>query len=138
MDTSKPAIFVNGALLPMHVRKRVRTVIQVVGADRGAVVGKSPDDLQLVVKGSPPSAPLTNFVEVIGIADSEKSIQAEIWTNFGDAFGMAYCFFVKFLSIVLPFLKYIGFCCFYLRGLSGPIEQTQIIFSSTYRLSLNH
>lgn len=61
-------------------------MIQVVGADRGAVVGKSPDDLQLVVKGSPPSAPLTNFVEVIGIADSEKSIQAEIWTNFGDAF----------------------------------------------------
>uniref|UniRef100_A0A6N2MVK6 Uncharacterized protein n=1 Tax=Salix viminalis TaxID=40686 RepID=A0A6N2MVK6_SALVM len=84
MDTSKPAIFVNGALLPMHVRKRVRTVIQVVGADRGAIVGKSPDDLQLVVKGSPPSAPLSNFVEVIGIADSEKSIQAEIWTNFGE------------------------------------------------------
>ncbi|KAB5552998.1 hypothetical protein DKX38_010309 [Salix brachista] len=86
MDTSKPAIFVNGALLPMHVRKRVRTVIQVVGADRGAIVGKSPDDLQLVVKGSPPSAPLSNFVEVIGIADSEKSIQAEIWTNFGEVF----------------------------------------------------
>ncbi|KAJ6698355.1 REPLICATION PROTEIN A 14 KDA SUBUNIT A-RELATED [Salix purpurea] len=62
MDTSKPAIFVNGALLPMHVRKR------------------------LVVKGSPPSAPLSNFVEVIGIADSEKSIQAEIWTNFGEVF----------------------------------------------------
>ncbi|KAG5243987.1 replication protein [Salix suchowensis] len=61
MDTSKPAIFVNG----------VRTVIQVVGADRGAIVGKSPDDLQLVV---------------IGIADSEKSIQAEIWTNFGEVF----------------------------------------------------
>ncbi|KAJ6406689.1 hypothetical protein OIU84_010240 [Salix udensis] len=86
MDTSKPAIFVNGALLPMHVRKRVRTVIQVVGADRGAIVGKSPDDLQLVVEGSPPSAPLSNFVEVIGIADSEKSIQAEIWTNFGEVF----------------------------------------------------
>ncbi|KAJ6361838.1 hypothetical protein OIU78_002282 [Salix suchowensis] len=45
----------------MHVRKRVRTVIQVVGADRGAIVGKSPDDLQLVVKGSPPSAPSFKF-----------------------------------------------------------------------------
>ncbi|OAY40851.1 replication protein A 14 kDa subunit A [Manihot esculenta] len=86
MDTSKPAIFVNGGLLPMHVRKRVRTVIQVLGSDRGTVIGKSTDDHQLTVKGSPPSVPLTNFVEVIGIADSEKSIQAEIWTNFGDTF----------------------------------------------------
>ncbi|KAF2296454.1 hypothetical protein GH714_038244 [Hevea brasiliensis] len=86
MDTSKPAIFVNGGLLPMHVRKRVRTVVQVIGSDRGAVIGKSTDDQQLSVKGAPPSVPLTNFVEVIGIADSEKSIQAEIWTNFGDTF----------------------------------------------------
>ncbi|EEF32041.1 replication protein A 14 kDa subunit B [Ricinus communis] len=87
MDTSKPAIFVNGALLPMHVRKRVRTVIQVIGSDRGAVIGKSSDDHQIVVKGTPPpSAPLSKFVEVIGIADTDKSIQADIWTNFGDSF----------------------------------------------------
>ncbi|CAI0462274.1 unnamed protein product [Linum tenue] len=86
MDTSNPAILVNGNLLPMHVRKRVRTVIQVLNSERGSVIGKSTDDQQLVIKGSPPSTPLTNFVEVIGIADSDKSIQAEIWTNFGDNF----------------------------------------------------
>lgn len=74
----------------MHVRKRVRTVIQVLGSDRGTVIGKSTDDHQLTVKGTPPSVPLTNFVEVIGIADSEKSIQAEIWTNFGDTFGKTF------------------------------------------------
>ncbi|KAL6141743.1 hypothetical protein ACLB2K_060030 [Fragaria x ananassa] len=37
----------------------------------------------LIVKGTPPSS-LTKFVEVIGIADSDKSIQASIWNNFGD------------------------------------------------------
>ncbi|CAN0879495.1 Replication protein A 14 kDa subunit B [Linum grandiflorum] len=90
MDTSNPAIFVNGALLPMHLRKRVRTVIQVLQSEHGSVIGKTTDDQQIVIKGSPPhqSEPLTTFVEVIGIADTEKSIQAEIWTNFGDAAGM--------------------------------------------------
>ncbi|KAJ8899552.1 hypothetical protein K2173_018526 [Erythroxylum novogranatense] len=86
MDTSKPAIFVNGGLLAMHVKKRVRAVLQIVGSDRGSVIAKSTDDHQIVVKGSPPPSPLTTFVEVIGVADSEKSIQAEIWTNFGDSF----------------------------------------------------
>ncbi|CAN1141925.1 Replication protein A 14 kDa subunit B [Linum perenne] len=89
MDTSNPAIFVNGSLLPMHLRKRVRTVIQVLVSEPGSVVGKTTDDVQIVIKGSPPpqSEPLTTFVEVIGIADTEKSIQAEIWSNFGDAAG---------------------------------------------------
>ncbi|MFS7943105.1 putative replication factor A protein [Helianthus anomalus] len=31
-------------------------------------------------------APLTTFVEVIGVADSAQSIHAEIVTNFGDTF----------------------------------------------------
>ncbi|KAJ8570550.1 hypothetical protein K7X08_037522 [Anisodus acutangulus] len=43
----------------------------------------STDDQQIVVKGNPPG-PLTTFVEVIGIADSNQSIRAEIWSNFGD------------------------------------------------------
>ncbi|CAI9783317.1 unnamed protein product [Fraxinus pennsylvanica] len=34
--------------------------------------------------GCHPPGPLSTFVEVIGIADSNQSIQAEIWTNFGD------------------------------------------------------
>ncbi|XP_050226825.1 replication protein A 14 kDa subunit B-like [Mercurialis annua] len=85
MDTSQPAIFVNGALLPMHVRKRVRTVVQIIGSDRVGVTGKSSDDHQITIKGNPPPS-LTNFVEVIGIADTDKSIQPEIWTSFGDTF----------------------------------------------------
>lgn len=63
-------------------------MMQVVRSDGGAVIGKSTDDKQLVVKGSSPPAPLTNFVEVIGIVDSDQSIRAEIWTNFGDTIDM--------------------------------------------------
>ncbi|XP_027353056.1 replication protein A 14 kDa subunit B-like [Abrus precatorius] len=88
MDTSNPAAFVNAELLHFYVGRRVRALIQVVRSDGGAVVGKSTDEKQLVVKGSPPPTPLTNFVEVIGIVDSDKSIRAEIWTNFGDAIDM--------------------------------------------------
>ncbi|GAB2300723.1 Replication protein A 14 kDa subunit B [Dionaea muscipula] len=91
MDTSNPAVFVNGGMLRMFVGRRVRTVIQVIRYDAGAVVGKSTDDHQLVVKGSPPSQPLTTWVEIIGIADSSQSIRADIWTNFGDNFD-PYCY----------------------------------------------
>lgn len=97
MDTSNPAVFVNAELLRMYVGRKVRALIQVLRSDGGVVTGKSTDDNQLVVKGSPPFA-LTNFVEVIGIADSEKSIHAEVWTNFGDTIGMGFLPF----SITLP------------------------------------
>ncbi|KAL5539611.1 hypothetical protein UlMin_043758 [Ulmus minor] len=60
-----------------------------------AVVGKSTDKNQIVMKGSPPVS-FTNFVEVIGIADGVKSIKAEIWTNFGDSIGMLLpCFIIS-------------------------------------------
>ncbi|XP_052174609.1 replication protein A 14 kDa subunit B-like [Diospyros lotus] len=85
MDTSNPAVFVNVELLRLYVGRKVRAVIQVVRSDGNVVVGKSTDDKQLIVKGSPP-VPLTTYVEVIGIADSNQSIHAEIWTNFGDTF----------------------------------------------------
>ncbi|CDP15432.1 unnamed protein product [Coffea canephora] len=86
MDTSSPAVLVNGELLRMHVGKRVRAVIQVLRSDgSGTVTGKSTDGQQIFVKGHPP-APLSTFVEVIGIADSNQSIRADIWTNFGDVF----------------------------------------------------
>ncbi|XP_075516148.1 replication protein A 14 kDa subunit B-like [Primulina tabacum] len=84
MDTSNPAVFVNADLLRMHVGRRVRAAIQVLRSDGGgSVVGKSTDEQQLVIKGHPPH-PLTTFVEVIGVADSNQSIKADIWTNFGD------------------------------------------------------
>ncbi|KAL7137359.1 hypothetical protein ABFS83_10G086000 [Erythranthe nasuta] len=88
MDTSNPAVLVNAELLRMHVGRRVRAVIQVLKSDGGgSVVGKSTDEQQLIIKGYP-SAPLSTFVEVIGIADSNQSIQADSWTNFGDNFEM--------------------------------------------------
>ncbi|XP_028075474.1 replication protein A 14 kDa subunit B-like [Camellia sinensis] len=87
MDTSSPAVFLDAKLLPMYMRRRVRAVIQVVQPNGGGVVRKSTDKKQLVVKGSPP-LPLITYVEVIGIAGSNQSIHAEIWTNFGDTFDM--------------------------------------------------
>ena len=95
MDTSSPAAFVNGGLLGMHLGRKVRAVIQVTRSDVESVVGKSTDDRQIVVKGSPP-VPLTSYVEVIGVAETDSSIQAEIWTNFGDSFGMAFYTIYKF------------------------------------------
>ncbi|KAK7378804.1 hypothetical protein VNO80_04252 [Phaseolus coccineus] len=87
MDMSNPAAFVNAELLHFYVGRRVRALMQVVRSDGGVVIGKSTDEKQLVVKGSPP-APLTTFVEVFGIVNSDKSIAAEIWTNFGDSIDM--------------------------------------------------
>ncbi|XP_031103569.1 replication protein A 14 kDa subunit B-like [Ipomoea triloba] len=83
MDLSNPAVFVNAELLRMYVGRRVRAVIQVIRSDGGTVTGKSTDDQQIFIKGQPPG-PLSTFVEVIGVADSNQSIRAEIWSNFGD------------------------------------------------------
>ncbi|ESW34909.1 hypothetical protein PHAVU_001G191000 [Phaseolus vulgaris] len=87
MDMSNPAAFVNAELLHFYVGRRVRALMQVVRSDGGVVIGKSTDEKQVVVKGTPP-APLTTFVEVFGIVSSDKSIAAEIWTNFGDSIDM--------------------------------------------------
>lgn len=87
MDMSNPAVFVNAEFLKEHVGRKVRTVVQVVQSDGDKVIGKSTDEIQLVVKGNPPNA-LSTFVEVIGIADTIQSIEAEIWTNFGDTFDV--------------------------------------------------
>lgn len=99
MDTSNPAVFVNAELLRLYVGRRVRAVIQVLQSDGGVVMGKSTDENQIVVKGSPP-APLSKFVEIVGIADSEKSIRAEVWSNFGDSFGMGFFPLIIILLIV--------------------------------------
>ncbi|CAI9097717.1 OLC1v1034191C1 [Oldenlandia corymbosa var. corymbosa] len=85
MDTTNPAVFTNAELLRMHVGRRVRAVIQVVRNDGGNVIGKSTDDQQIVVKMNP-TGPLSSFIEVIGIAESNQSIHAQSWTNFGDVF----------------------------------------------------
>lgn len=86
MDTSSPAVFVNSEILKMYLGRRVRAVIQVLRNDAGVIVGKSTDGQQLTVKGSQ-AFPLSRYVEVIGIADSNQSIRAEICTDFGENFG---------------------------------------------------
>lgn len=86
MDTSNPAVFVNGELLKMYIGKKVRTVVQIIRSENEVVHGKSVDDQQLIVKGIP-STDLTQFVEVIGTAESPQSIHADKWHNFGDTFG---------------------------------------------------
>ncbi|CAK8544087.1 unnamed protein product [Lathyrus sativus] len=91
MDSLSPAVFVNAELLPFCVGRRVRTVIQVVRSEGVLVIGKSPDEKQITVKTSPDSPlpdPFTAFVEVVGIVSSDKSIKAELWTNFGDEIDM--------------------------------------------------
>ncbi|KAH0461672.1 hypothetical protein IEQ34_009247 [Dendrobium chrysotoxum] len=87
MDTSSPAVFVNAELLKMHVGKRVRTVLQVARNEGGVMVGQSTDGQQLTVKGGDPKGfALSHYVEVIGIADGNQSIRAEICTDFGERF----------------------------------------------------
>ncbi|KAL5058734.1 hypothetical protein RYX36_030338 [Vicia faba] len=91
MDSLSPTVFVNAELLPFYVGRRVRTMIQVVQFDGVFVIGKSPDEKQMIVKISPDSPlplPHTGFVDVIGIVSSDKSIKAELWTNFGDEIGI--------------------------------------------------
>lgn len=87
MDTSSPAVLVNAELLKMYVGKRVRAVVMVMRIDGGFIIGQSTDGHQLTIKGSQPF-PLSTFIEVIGIADTNQSIRAEICTDFGDKIGM--------------------------------------------------
>ncbi|ERN16780.1 replication protein A 14 kDa subunit [Amborella trichopoda] len=88
MDISSPAVFVNGELLKMHTGRRVRSVVQVVRVDTGGFVAQTSDGLQLSVKATTVD-PLSKFVEVIGVAEGNQTIRAEMCTNFGDAFDMA-------------------------------------------------
>ncbi|XP_068664130.1 replication protein A 14 kDa subunit-like [Aristolochia californica] len=83
MDTSNPAAFVNAELLKMYVGQRVRALVQVLRNEDGNFVGQSTDGHQLTIRDSP-SFPLSNYVEVIGIADGNQSIRAEICTDFGE------------------------------------------------------
>lgn len=97
MDTSNPSVFVNAELLRLYVGRRVRAVIHVQSEGSGVIYGKSTDENQIIVKGSPPF-PLSKFVEVIGVADTDKSIRADVWTNFGDSFGIFFSLSIRVLE----------------------------------------
>lgn len=100
MDTSNPAVFVNGELLSMHRGRRIRAVVQVIQSNGGIVTGKSTDEQQLTVHGLP-TVPHMNFVEVVGIAEDNKNINVEHWTDFGTTFGMYYNHFFLLSSLCL-------------------------------------
>ncbi|KDP43387.1 hypothetical protein JCGZ_26487 [Jatropha curcas] len=87
METSSPAIFVNGETLQMYTGKKVRAVVQVIECDGGNTIVKSTDEHEWIVKELPlPSVPLLNYIEVIGVAETNKSIRAELCTDFGNTF----------------------------------------------------
>ncbi|KAH7414833.1 hypothetical protein KP509_14G013100 [Ceratopteris richardii] len=89
MDTSNPAPFVNAELLKRYPGRRVRCVLKVVRAEgNSSLSGLTSDGLHISVKQVPSVASLSQFVEVIGVVDSDRSLRAEICTNFGDTFGM--------------------------------------------------
>lgn len=69
-----------------RVRAVVRAVVKVLRIEGGLIIGQSTDGHQLIVRGSQPF-PLSTFIEVIGIADTNQSIRAEICTDFGEQFG---------------------------------------------------
>ncbi|KAL5226965.1 hypothetical protein ABZP36_015230 [Zizania latifolia] len=88
MDTSSPSAFVNGEILKRFVGRRVRTVIQIQRDEAGLLVGQSTDGHQLTIKGAS-GAPTSHYVEVIGIAENNQTINAEVWTDFGENFDPA-------------------------------------------------
>ncbi|KAG7028115.1 Replication protein A 14 kDa subunit B [Cucurbita argyrosperma subsp. argyrosperma] len=134
MDTSNPSVFVNAELLRLYVGRRVRAVIQVQSEGNGVIYGKSTDNNQIVVKGSPPF-PLSKFVEVIGIADTDKSIRADVWTNFGDSFDdePQIDLLEIYAQIHLPSINYVSL----LMGSSNPcLSDTQARHSLVRKLNL--
>nr|ADE76427.1 unknown [Picea sitchensis] len=89
MDTSNPAVLVNGEVIRRYVGRRVRCVLKVIRGDGGILQGETSDGQQISVKQAPPAISLSQFVEVIGIAENDRTIRAEICTNFGDKFEMS-------------------------------------------------
>ena len=90
MDTSGPAAFVNGEILKMFVGRRVRTVVQAQREEGGVLFGQSTEWHQLTIIGAS-GAPMSHYVEIIGIAEPNQAIRAEVCTDFGENFGENCC-----------------------------------------------
>ncbi|KAH7314896.1 hypothetical protein KP509_21G026100 [Ceratopteris richardii] len=90
MDTSNPAPLVNAELLKRYPGRRVRCVLKLVRAEgNSAFSGLTSDGMHVSVKQVPSATSLSQYVEVIGVVDSDRSIRAEMCTNFGDNFDMS-------------------------------------------------
>lgn len=86
MDASGLPAFANGEMLKTLVGRRVRTVVQVQHHEGGLLVGQSTDGYQLTIRGAM-DIPVSHFMEVFGTAESDRSICAEVCTDFGNNFG---------------------------------------------------
>jgi hypothetical protein len=75
----------------MFVGRRVRTVVQVQRNESGVLAVQSTDGHQLTIRGAPGAPETPHYIEVMGIPDSNQSIRAESWTDFGENFGEIYC-----------------------------------------------
>lgn len=47
---------------------------------------QSTDGLQLTIRGAPDAPEAPHYIEVTGIPESNQSIRAESWTDFGENF----------------------------------------------------
>eukprot|EP01018_Ginkgo_biloba_P006777 Gb_36734 [translate_table: standard] len=100
MDTSNPAVMVNGEVIRRYIGRRVRCVLNVVRSDGGILLGQTSDGQQISVKQAPPAISLSQFVEVIGVAETDRTIRAETCTNFGDKFGRCLVFLQTWLPTI--------------------------------------
>jgi replication factor A3 len=82
MDMNLLSTLVNGETLKMFVGTKVRTVVKVHRTEGGVLVGQSTDGHQLTIKGASEGVE-SHYLEVIGVADSGQSINAEICKDFG-------------------------------------------------------
>lgn len=85
-DNACPAAIVNGEMLKMFIGQRVCTVLKVQHSEGGVLVGQSTDGHQLTIRGAP-EVPESHYMHVIGIADNNQSIHAEVCKDFGENFG---------------------------------------------------
>jgi replication factor A3 len=110
MDTSNPAPLVNAELLKRYTGRRVRCVMKVLREEgSSSFVGLSSDGMQLSVKHPSAGLPRAQFVEVIGVADSDRSLRAEIVTGSLRPLILALELFV-FTSFLLMRIRPISLC----------------------------
>ena len=87
-DISNPRPMVNSKLLKNYMGRRVTTVVKVGRVEAGNVVGELPDGAPITVRqASQHVATQSQFMEVIGVVESDRSMRAETCTSFGNNFG---------------------------------------------------
>ncbi|KAJ7287932.1 hypothetical protein O6H91_02G127800 [Diphasiastrum complanatum] len=89
METSNPSPMVNAEQMKRFVGRKVRSVLRFLKFEAGVLTGQSADNQQVVVRQVQIASPISQFVEVIGVVEGERTLRAEICTNFGDNFDLS-------------------------------------------------